>query len=307
MSNELLNKRLNSLGGGFQVPLKESGPIRLAAMSRGKISQVILSSVAGFGLNSVKESTITNNHLAEIIAIHPDRYLGFATLSMKPHDIPETTKEFRRAVEKLGFKGALIDSNYKNKNFDGPEYDPLWHAAVDLDVPIYLHPSWSVGSLYDYYNGTYDEHTHTTISSIVLGWHQDVGLHCVKLFAAGIFDRHPNLKIIVGHFGEMLSFWFGRISKTQFVYRANGTRSWDEVWRTNFWITTSGVCDLTPMRSILEITSVDRILFSVDYPFTPYEAGLKWMDDLLKSNLVSRNDWEKIGFRNAEKLFSLHS
>jgi predicted TIM-barrel fold metal-dependent hydrolase len=136
------------------------------------------------------------------------------------------------------------------------------------------------------------------------GWHSEVGLHVLRLHAAGAFDKFPRVKIILGHFGEMMPFMLHRIRDQE---RLSGVRRrpFLQVWDENIWITTSACWSLDPMRCILANTKIDRIMYSIDYPFTTNEEGLKWFQELEQSGLVNPEQLELIGYRNAERLLGV--
>jgi 2,3-dihydroxybenzoate decarboxylase len=117
---------------------------------------------------------------------------------------------------------------------------------------------------------------------------------------SGVFDKYPNLKIILGHLGEGLPFLLWRIDMT-FGRQGNRTTPFRETFRRHFWITTSGNFS-TPalLCSVMEM-GVDRILFSVDYPYVPNPPGVRWMEDVP----LSTEDREKILGGNAKRLFGM--
>ncbi|KAK2056305.1 amidohydrolase [Colletotrichum caudatum] len=133
------------------------------------------------------------------------------------------------------------------------------------------------------------------------GWHQETGLAVLRLFAAGLFDAVPGVKIIIGHFGEMLPFMMERVEKLSPRWGAR-ERSWRRVWEENIWVTTSGVWGLAPLACVLRNTPVDHVLYSVDYPFAKNEDGLAWVRELRDSGMVTPEELDKIAYRNAEKL-----
>lgn len=135
-------------------------------------------------------------------------------------------------------------------------------------------------------------------------WHSEVALHVFKLFAAGLFDRFPRLKIVIGHFGEMIPFMLQRLEQLSPRW-GERQRNFRIVYDENLWITTSGVWSLDPLRCILANTRKERILFSVDYPFARNEWGKKWMEDLRESGLVTEEELLMIAYKNAEKLLGL--
>ncbi|EFQ29588.1 amidohydrolase [Colletotrichum graminicola M1.001] len=133
------------------------------------------------------------------------------------------------------------------------------------------------------------------------GWHQETGLAVLRLFAAGLFDAVPGVKMVIGHFGEMLPFMMERVEKLSPRWGARG-RGWRRVWEENIWVTTSGVWGLAPLACVLRNTPVDHVLYSVDYPFEKNENGLAWVRELRDSGMVTPEELDKIAYRNAEKL-----
>ncbi|KAJ0346300.1 hypothetical protein COL154_008279 [Colletotrichum chrysophilum] len=211
--------------------------------------------------------------------------------------------ELRRCVG-MGFVGALVDAHVDGVHYDDRRFWPVFEAAADLDVPIYLHPTYPTPLQSSAYEGQYEQGAARSLGSSGFGWHQETGLAVLKLFAAGLFDELPSLKIIIGHFGEMLPFMIERIAKLS-VRWGTRLRPWRQVWRENVWITTSGVWELAPMACIFRNTSLSHILYSVDYPFEKNETGLAWMRELQESGLVTPDELEMIAHRNAEQLLKL--
>jgi predicted TIM-barrel fold metal-dependent hydrolase len=210
-------------------------------------------------------------------------------------------------VARLGFVGALVDNHADGKHFDSAEYDTLWSKATELDVPIYLHPTWPSARMAEAFVGEYSKPVSASLGAAGWGWHSDVGLHVLKLFAAGIFDRFPKLKIIIGHMGEMLPFMLERCSDMSTRWGGWGSRqrSLRQVWDENIWITMSGSWSLAPLKCILENTKIEKIMYSVDYPFESNEKGREWFEQLEASGMLTHEQLEMIAYRNAEQLLNV--
>ncbi len=104
--------------------------------------------------------------------------------------------------------------------------------------------------------------------------------------------------------GEMLPFQLDRcVSVSQRWGRRD--RGLDEVWRNNIWITTSGMFSLPPLSCLLQTTTIDHVLYSVDYPFSPNEKGKEFLDVIQKSGLMTEEDFEKFKWKNAEGLLKV--
>jgi predicted TIM-barrel fold metal-dependent hydrolase len=141
-----------------------------------------------------------NNWLAEVIAAHPTRLAAFAMLpTQSPADAAD---ELQRTVRELGFRGALINGHTNGRYLDDPSYEVLLGRAESLGVPIYIHPTDPPAAVSDAYYAPFDAALVPT-----WGWPVETGTHLLRLICAGVFDRHPNLKIIVGHMGELLPYW----------------------------------------------------------------------------------------------------
>ena len=250
-----------------------------------------------------------NDELATAIARNnqPARFAAFAVLPVS--DAAECARELERCVSRLGFVGALIDNHADGRHFDSPAYDMLWAKASDLDVPIYLHPTWPSARMAESFMGAYPQSIGVSLGAAGWGWHADVGLHVLKLFAAGVFDRFPTLKIIIGHMGEMLPFMLERCCDMSTRWGGWGSqrRPLRQVWNENIWITTSGTWSLAPIKCILENTRVEQIMYSVDYPFESNEKGLEWFERLEASGILTREQLEMIAYRNAEKLLKVQA
>jgi predicted TIM-barrel fold metal-dependent hydrolase len=233
------------------------------------------------------------------------RFAGFAVL---PMGYPEAAAaELERTVKDHGFVGALVDHKIGNKFCDSEEYHVLWQKAQEMDVPIYLHPSWPSEELFrQSYAGNYSSRAMSVIGGAMWGWHSEVGLHVLRLHAAGVFDQFPRLKLILGHFGEMMPFMLQRIQDQEAIM-GRRERAFTQVWDENIWITTSGVWSLDPMRCILSNTKIEHIMYSIDYPFTTNEHGLRWIDELEKSGLVTKDQLDLIAYKNAENLLRIEA
>jgi predicted TIM-barrel fold metal-dependent hydrolase len=231
-------------------------------------------------------------------------FAGFAAAPMG--EPAEAAAEVGRAVRELGFVGVMVDNHCRGRFYDGKGYEGWWEAVEELGVPVYLHPTWAAGGeMMERYRGEgISEAAAGSMASSGLGWHSETALHVLRLFASGLFDRRPRLKIVVGHMGEMIPFMLQRIEK---LSRRWGTfeRDFGTVYNENIWITTSGVWSLDPMRCILANTRLDHILYSVDYPFVSNEAGLGWMRELEQSGLVDEEQLRAIAYGNAEKLLGI--
>jgi uncharacterized protein len=244
-----------------------------------------------------------NDQAAAAVVANPDRFAAFAALPMG--DVPAAVRELDRAVGELGFKGALVNGREGGRFLDDPELFPILERIAALNVPLYLHPGLPSEPIRREYYSDLPPEVAYALAAPAWGWHAETGLHLLRMIATGTFDRLPGLQIIIGHMGEMLPFMIDRID----AYltppsRRNGLqRSIAETFRRNVWITTSGMFSTGPLRLLIDAIGIDRVLFSVDYPFCATTQGRDFLDQLP----ISTNDRAKISHRNAEKLLDIPS
>lgn len=298
------NEQFKAIPGLFEK-FTELGPKRLEDMDAGQVTMQVISH--GPGDLSPSQCRDCNEQLAEAVQANPTRFAGFAEL---PMDEPEeAAKELRRTcgegLKGVKFVGALVDSHTESGlYYEGPEFDAVWSAAVELNVPIYIHPTWPSEQLSNAYKSpVLSEMVNSSIMAYGFGWHSDVAVHVMRLYAGGVFDRFPQLKIIIGHMGEMIPYMLQRIHRVSSQWGKQ--RSFMEVWNSNFWLTTSGNWALDPFACILRNTAKDRVMYSVDYPFSRSPDALKWLVELQESGMVSEEELEAIRWKNAAQLLKL--
>lgn len=144
-----------------------------------------------------------NDEMAALVARHPDRLRGFAQLPMQ--DVGLAATELRRAVEGLGLVGAYIGTDF-GVDFDDERLDPFWSTAVELDVPVFVHPApWGIdGPLRDDRIRKYD-------LDLSVGFMFDETLAMAHLIYGGVLDRHPGLDVCVSHGGGACAYMLGRL------------------------------------------------------------------------------------------------
>ncbi|TIA66622.1 hypothetical protein D6C76_09170 [Aureobasidium pullulans] len=281
--------------------LTSLGSDRLEALDNGNVSLQVLSHSP---LNaSPDECRTTNDNLASAIK-DQTRYAAFALLPMASPSA--AASELERCVKQHKFVGALINNHCNGIFYDGKSFRPVFAKAEELDVPIYIHPTFAADEWMPHYRGNFGEKAAIMMSIAGWGWHSETGLHVLRLWASGLFDEYPKLKIIIGHMGEMLPYQLDRIISTSASWAPDNKRGLEQVWKENFWITTSGMFSLAPLSCLLRMCERDRILYSVDYPFSGNEKGLQFIQEVEASGMVSKEELEMICFKNAEKLLGVH-
>jgi len=281
--------------------LLEVGPGRLAAMDEAGIDISVLSLTTP-GVQSldpeiaVNLARLANDRLAASVRKYPDRLQGFAALPTP--NAKAAARELERAMRQLGLNGAIVFGRTRDRNFDLPEFWPIFEAAAALKAPLYLHPqSPQQGVLDAYYSGLGGE-VAALFGRPGIGWHYEAGIQILRLILAGVFDRFPDLKIITGHWGEVVLFYLDRIDLL--TGAAKLPLKVSEYFRQHISVTPSGVFSRRYLRWAMEVIGSGNILFSTDYPFgaaTPGSAR-----HFLESAELSEADRLKIASGNWDSL-----
>lgn len=189
---------------------------RLAKMDEHGVAHTILSLTAP-GIQDFDEPKAAaaaarevNDWVYQQVQKNPKRFSAFASLSM--HNPKDASDELRRTVKEYGFVGALVNDNQRLPNdeaawYDQPEWDEFWATVTELDVPFYLHPIAPKGEIF---RRIYKDRA--ALIGPVLSFANNVSAHLLGMIVNGVFDRHPKLKIIVGHLGEHIPFDLWRIN-----------------------------------------------------------------------------------------------
>ncbi len=284
--------------------LRDLGQARLADMDASGIDLQVISHVApaAQGLQGAEGITLAreaNDRLAGAVRAHPDRFAGFATLPTA--DPRAAAGELERAVRELGLIGAMVNSTLGSNGafLDEPGFAPLLDRFERLDVPLYLHPAPPSAALSEVLYRGLPPAVAGRLATGAWGWHAEAGLHILRMIATGVFDRHPELRVIIGHCGEMVPFMLDRIDA---MLRPPGLAlKPSEYFLRNIWVTTSGLFSLPPVLCAVQVLGVDRVLFSVDYPFGDNAAGRALLDALP----LAPADKTRIAGGNAEQVLRL--
>jgi uncharacterized protein len=291
-------------GGPLAADLEDLGERRLAAMDAAGIDlQVISHTTPGVqhldADTAVPLARAANDALARAVAEHPDRFAGFATLPTS--DPQAAADELERAVTELGFKGAMVNGHTNGRFLDDRAFDVLLARAARLGVALYLHPAEPVPAVRDAYYTGFNDAVTWFLSAAAFGWHAEAGLHVLRMVLGGAFDRHPELKLVIGHMGEMLPFMLQRVDDNLPPKVTGLDRLPSEYVLANVHITTSGLFSVPPLLCALMVFGVERVLFSVDWPYAPNDAGRR----LLETAPLSPADLERLAHGNAERLLGL--
>jgi predicted TIM-barrel fold metal-dependent hydrolase len=252
---------------------------------------------------AVQVARRSNDVVAGAMAKNPDRFRSFAAVPLQ--DPGEAIKELHRSIKELGFVGALIcgfsqigeeDTSYY---LDIPMYRQFWAEVEKLDVPVYLHPREPLLSQQKPYQG------HPWLLGAAWAFGVETATHALRLIGSGLFDEHPNLRIILGHLGEALPFSIWRVEHRNVVDPRGLTlkKKFSRYFYENFYVTTSGNFRTQALIDTILEMGTDRILYSTDYPYESMVECEEWF----RSVDISLEDQIKIGRLNTMKLFKLEN
>jgi uncharacterized protein len=285
--------------------LADTGEERIAAMDTAGIRMQVLS-VPGPGAEIVSGpdgiaiAREYNDRMARLISGEPERFAAFAQLPMRSPSA--AADELERAVVECGLRGALISGTIGGKFLDAPEFAPVLARAERLDVPLYIHPGIPPeGVRAAYYDGLPDGASFL-LAIAGWGWHAETSVHILRLALSGALDRHPRLKLLIGHMGEGLPTMMERVERVFSGYsNTHLERNAARAIVDQVWVSTSGFSRMPAFLAAFMTFGADRILFSVDYPFGNNMAAV----DFLKNLPVSPEDRDKIAHQNADALLRL--
>ncbi|MDO9437637.1 amidohydrolase family protein [Hydrogenophaga sp.] len=291
-----------SRAGPIEKRLRDFGGERLRDMDAAGIDICVLSHGAPSSQKIPADIAVplvrrVNDRLAAAVAANPTRLAAFAALPTA--DPQAAADELERCVA-MGFKGAMVHGSTNGEFIDLPKYWPIFARAEQLDVPIYLHPAQPHPAVMDAYYKDYLG-DFPMLARPAWGYAVECGTQVVRLVLSGVFERHPNLKIVLGHLGESVPFQLWRLDQALSRPGQKSVR-FREIFTRNFWITTSGFFSTPALLCCAMEMGVDRILFSVDWPFVAdSSAGTRWMKDVP----LCADDKNRILSGNARRLLRM--
>ena len=241
-----------------------------------------------------------NDRLAVVAARHPDRFGGFSTLPWQDPDA--AVQELERTSSSLGLHASLLAGRPgEDTLLDDPRYEPMFAKLAELRVPLYVHPGPPLPAVQRPYYAGFDKEVTARLSLYGWGWHNEAGIQVLRLILSGALDRHPDLRIISGHWGEMVPFFLQRLDDALPPEVTGLGRTLTQTYRDQVYVTPSGMLYLPNFRFCHEVLGAERILFSVDYPYLTMTGARAWLEALP----VGEEERAMIAHGNAERLLRL--
>ena len=254
---------------------------------------------------------IGNDGLAEIIARHPDQFVGYSALL--PMNVPEAAVREAERVLANGANAVQVASNVNGRPLDEPEFWPIFEVIAKSGKPILLHPA-RTREMPDYPT---EKHSKYEICS-VLGWPYETGVTLARLVFSGIMDRYPDLKVIAHHLGGVIPYLEGRVGHS---WDQLGARTSDEDYASllkrlkkrpyDYFKDFYGDTAVEGARAAtvcgLEFFGAEHVLFASDCPFDK-EKGPGYIRStiaVIESLGLSAADKERVCHGNARRMFGL--
>jgi 2,3-dihydroxybenzoate decarboxylase len=284
--------------------IQDLGARRIADMDASGIAkQVVFVTAPGVQVfdaaTAVPLSSDLNDRLIAETGKHSQRYAALAAIA--PQDPSGAVTELQRAVA-LGFKGAVINSHTQGAYLDEPKYWEIFESAEALDVPLYLHPNTPPPTMITPF-------LPRGLDGAIYGFAVETGLHLLRIIVAGVFDRFPKLRVVVGHLGEGLPFWLFRLD---FMHRSMvGSKRYEgakplhhplsHYFKSNVWVTTSGMQWAPAILFCQQVLGAERVMYAMDYPYQFVPEEVKVTDELP----IAEDDRRRLYHLNAERVFRL--
>jgi len=261
-----ISKRLHDLGALRLKEMDEAG-IDMQVLSHGAPATQRLEADVAVAL-----TRRVNDRLHAVVAGNPGRFAAFAAL---PTAVPEAAADELERTAALGFKGAMLHGLANGVFLDDQRFRPIFARAERLDLPVYLHPSLPHPDVLRVYYGEYVK-DFPMLAQPAWGYTVEAATLAIRMVLSGVFEKHPKLKIILGHLGETLPFLVWRINQ---ALARPGQKSvgFRDIFCNNFYITTSGNFSNPALLCCVMEMGVEHILFAVDYPFVMNPPATQWM------------------------------
>jgi 2,3-dihydroxybenzoate decarboxylase len=244
---------------------------------------------------AIDDARYANDYLASVVAAHPDRFRGFAALPMQ--DPAAAIDELTRCVGEHGFVGALVNDHTQGHYLDAQQYEDFWTTLAGLRVPLYIHPGAPPA---DRWHVLEDR---SELYGATWSWAAEVSSHALRIVFGGVFDRHPDATVILGHMGEFLPFQTSRLDSRYLTLEPQTVlKQMPSAYiGSNIRITNSGVFGPAALNGAVLSIGADAIMFSIDYPWETTKDAVEGFE----RTTLSPVDREKIAYKNAASLLNI--
>jgi aminocarboxymuconate-semialdehyde decarboxylase len=254
---------------------------------------------------------LANDGLADLVGRHPDRFIAFGA-SLPLNNTDACLREIERSVDQLGARGVLIYTNVNGAPLDRSEFQPIFDEVARRDIVVFLHPARGSG-VADY--STEDRSLYEIWW--MLGWPYETSAAMARLVFSGLFDRHPDIKILTHHMGGMLPYFSGRAAlgwdqlgvrttDADYVALRTSMKKRPVDYFRDFYADTALFGAASATACGLDFFGADRVMFATDTPFEP-SPGIFLRETIraIEGLGLSEDDRDRIYRRNAERLLKI--
>ncbi|KAF1841175.1 uncharacterized protein K460DRAFT_410565 [Cucurbitaria berberidis CBS 394.84] len=306
LPNDLAAPALHLIPSSTLTKLRTFGPARVKDMrSLGHAKQI----VSHISIPATAQTCAKfNDALYAAIRLNAEKFSALALLPSGAGEGKEAARELQRCIVKYRFVGGVIGlrsgSEGEGSLVEG-SFEELWDTAEKYRVPIALREMWPAGSELPNYQRSLPDTALGPLVTHIHTAHADPSLPILHLYLSSTFDRYPILRLILCHPGTLPSLLRRIETLLSLIPSADKPkRSFLDVWQHNLYLTTADAQDLSTMRTLLEQIPVDRVLYASNYPLE--ERGRRLMEDLRESGFLTKEEWERVAWGNAEVLFGLN-
>ncbi|OGD55720.1 hypothetical protein A3K81_04460 [Candidatus Bathyarchaeota archaeon RBG_13_60_20] len=210
-----------------------------------------------------------NDEVAEMARAHPSRFMGLGTLPMQ--DVGRSVQEMERGVKRLGLRGFMVDDHVNGRTYNDPAFEPFWAAAERLGALILVHQGAS--TVVEHRTRSY--FLHNAVGNLV-----DRTLTFGCLVGGGIMDRHPGLRVCLGHAGGYVPYAVDRMDRGWLMfprYRGEAAEP-PSAYLRRFLYDTVTFTDRN-LRFLVDVVGADRVLLGSDWPAPmAVEDPVRWIE-----------------------------
>ncbi len=238
------------------------------------------------GAEADEVARLANDVLAEIIAKHPNRFWGYATLGFG--DIDASLKELDRCFSTLKFRGLQLFSNLNGKPLDAPEFRPIFARIAELKRPIFIHPTVPLNQNY----------LMDLVPVPVLAFMVDNTLAAMRLALSGVLSEYATAPIIIPHVGATVPYLMARLDGMLESFGGSGVMKEPSRFLKKLYMDTVAYWP-EPLQWCYSLMGASQLVLGTDHPYGPWRRPIQFLDELG----CTESEREQMRHGNAQRLF----
>jgi aminocarboxymuconate-semialdehyde decarboxylase len=198
-----------------------------------------------------------NEEFASICRDHPDRFRALGSIVMQDTDL--ALGGIEHALDELGLDGVMILTNVDGVPLDDARFEPIWEAANQRRLLLYVHPTVPEA-----------DHLADYGLAIGVGFFADTNLALARLAYSGVFERYPDIRWVFSHLGGTMPFMLPRLDnyhRQNPEYHEQAPRSPSEYIKEQIFDTATN--HRPAIKCAVDTLGLDRLVFGSDYPHVP--------------------------------------